>query len=172
MSGEVVVDTNVLAISERRHPEASDACLNSCIELVRQIHDGELVVLVDEQDEILTEYLRYVGGKESSAVGKKIALLLRTRKHDTSVCRRFSITPQPDNAGGYVEVPASLSDFDNDDQKFLAVAKVSGVTPKIFAGLDGEWWDRSADLVDAGFDIQFRCSSDLIARDSAGGGTS
>jgi hypothetical protein len=169
VSGEVVVDTNVLAISEQCHEGASDACVASCIELVRQIHDGELVVLVDDRDEILLEYLRYVGGKESSAVGKKIARLLRTRKHDLTICRRVSITPAADNAGGYVEVPASLQNFDQDDQKFLAVAKVSGVTPKIFAGLDGEWWERSGDLAEAGFDIQFRCSSDLIARDSVTG---
>jgi hypothetical protein len=172
VSSEVVVDTNVLAISERCHPEASDACVNSCIELARQIHDGDLVVIVDDQDQILLEYLRYVAGKQSSAVGKKIARLLRTRKNDTKVCRRLSITPQPNNAGGYVEVPASLSNFDKDDQKFLAVAKVAGGTPKIFAGLDGEWWERAADLANAGFDVQFRCSSDLIARDSAAGGTS
>lgn len=167
MSPEAVVDTNVLAISEGLHAGASDGCIKSCVELARQIHDGKLIVLVDDGDQILLEYLRYLSDKTSSAVGTKIARLLRTRKHDPSVCRRVAITPLSDNSGGYEEIPESLRGFDQDDQKFLAVAQASGVSPKIYAGLDGEWWDRSTDLVEAGFDIQFRCSSDLIARDAA-----
>lgn len=166
MTTEAVVDTNVLAISEKLHDGASDGCLKSCVELARQIHDGQIVVLLDDADEILLEYLRYLASEKSSSVGTKIAQLLRTRKYDSRVCRRVTITRSPNNSGAYDEVPEALRDFDTDDQKFLAVAKASDVNPKIYAGLDGEWWDRSADLLNAGFDVQFRCSSDLIARDA------
>jgi hypothetical protein len=160
---EIVVDTNVLAISERLHEGASDGCVNSCVELARQIHEGEAIVLMDDKDEILLEYLRYLSGKKTSGIGVKIAQRLRTRKHDATVCRQVAITPLDD--GTYEEVPELLRDFDKDDQKFLAVAQASNVRPKIYAGLDGEWWQRSDDFVDAGFDVQFRCSSDLIALD-------
>jgi hypothetical protein len=151
---EIIVDTNVLAISERLHEGASDGCVNSCVELARQIHEGEAIVLMDDKDEILLEYLRYLSGKKTSGIGVKIAQRLRTRKHDATVCRQVAITPLDDG-----------TDFDKDDQKFLAVAQASSVRPKIYAGLDGEWWQRSDDFVDAGFDVQFRCSSDLMALD-------
>lgn len=168
MTPEIVVDTNVLAISERLHDGASDGCINSCVELAKQIHEGKAVVLMDDRNEILLEYLRYLDGKKTSGVGVKIAQMLRSRKHDTAVCRQVSITPLED--GSYEEVPESLRDFDKDDQKFLAVAQASAVRPKIYAGLDGEWWRRSGDFVDAGFDVQFRCSSDLMALEGGAGG--
>ncbi len=161
---EIVVDTNVLAISERVHEGASDGCVTSCVELAKQISEGDVVVLLDDCDEILLEYLKHLDHRKTSGVGVKIAQRLKTGKFNEEICRRVPITPLGDNSGSYEEVPEVLRNFDCDDQKFFAVAVASNARPKIFAGLDGEWWSRSNDFVDSGFDVQFRCSSDLIAR--------
>jgi predicted nucleic acid-binding protein len=161
---EIVVDTNVLAISERVHEGASDGCVSSCVELARQISEGEVMVLMDDCDEILLEYLKHLEHHKTSGVGVKIAQRLKAGKFNQQVCRRVPITPLTDNSGSYEEVPEALRDFDDDDQKFFAVAVASHARPKIYAGLDGEWWSRSNDFVDSGFDVQFCCSSDLIVR--------
>lgn len=160
MADPVVVDTNVLVISEGMNGEASDHCVAACVRLVRRIQEGELLIVVDELDEILSEYLGALGGG-SSGVGAKVAKRLRSRAYDASVCRRVAITPIEEPPGSYEEVPDFVRDFDNDDQKFLAVAKADPERPLIYAGLDRAWWCRRTDLTDAGFDVQFPCSDDL-----------
>jgi hypothetical protein len=161
----IVVDTNVLAVSEGRHDGASDACVAACATLARRIQEGRATVVVDEADEILTEYLRVLGQDGSSGIGVKLARRLRQRKYDDAVCRRVPITPIECPPGSYEEVPEGLRDFDLDDQKFLAVARADRESPPLFAGIDQEWWRRRADLAAAGFDIQFPCSDDLLDLD-------
>lgn len=165
MIGEGLIDTNVLAISEGLNEEATEGCVRSCLELVKRVENGEMVVLLDEGDEILLEYLRAVEAGGGSGVGVRVARMLRNRKRDVRVCRRVPVTLLADNSGSYEEVPEEIRDFDVDDQKFFAVAQASGSRPKIYAGLDREWWCRASDLLDAGFDIQFRCSNDLMNTD-------
>ena len=167
MTPAIVVDTNVLAISEGLHDQASDDCIAACSNLARRIQEGRAVLVVDEVGEIFSEYLGVLKDAKSSGVGVKLARIIRQRSHDPTVCRRVTITPIPQPPGSYEEVPVSVRDFDSDDQKFLAVAKADGENPKIYAGLDEEWWRRSADLAAAGFDIQFPCAEDLMNKEES-----
>lgn len=162
MTPEIVVDTNVLAISERLEGGASDACVNACVQLAERITEGRAVVVVDDAGEILTEYLSALEQGKTGGVGVKLARLLRQRSGMPDVCKNVKINRLPDNSGSYFEVPESLRDFDVDDQKFLAAAKAADSSPKLFAGLDEEWWCRSADLATEGFDVQFVCHDDLL----------
>lgn len=159
MADPVVVDTNVLAVAEGLNDEASLECVAACIRLARRIQEGQICVVVDEDGEILSEYLRNVGGGHSG-LGVKLARRFRQRRH--MACRQVSITPLHEPVGSFEEVPEPLRDFDDDDQKFLAVAKAGAGAPQIYVALDQEWWCRRADLVAAGFDIQFLCSDDLL----------
>ncbi len=162
MTPAIVVDTNVLAISEGLNGNASEACVAACTRLARRIQEGRAVVVVDDGDEILTEYLRILTGRGTSGIGVKLARILRQRKYDTSVCRRVKITSSSRTPGTYDEVPDLIRNFDNDDQKFLAVAMADPEHPQIYAGLDEEWWCRRSELMNAGFDVQFPCSDDLM----------
>lgn len=163
MKPAIVVDTNVLAVSERKHEGADDASVAACIQIARQIQRGAVVLVIDAADEILSEYLRALDGRHSSGVGTKIARILRQRKYDSTVCRQVPITPSTEVPGSYDEVPVSVRDFDPDDQKFFAVASADAEKPQIFAGLDEEWWERRKDLAAAGLDVQFVCSNQLLA---------
>ena len=92
----------------------------------------------------------------------KLARTLFHLRYDDDVCHRVPITPIDAPPGSFAEVPTELRDFDTDDQKFIAVAAAEGTTPPLFAGLDGEWWQRSADFARARIDVQFPCAADLI----------
>jgi hypothetical protein len=66
----VVVDTNVLAVAEGLHDDASEGCVAAAVALVSKIHSG-LRVVVDADGEILREYLKALEVSKESGVGKK-----------------------------------------------------------------------------------------------------
>jgi hypothetical protein len=158
----VVVDSNVLAVAEGLHPQASDECRSSCIGIANQIHAGR-VLSVDTGGEILSEYLKVLKESPASGIGKKLALFLHHRQWDSAVCRKVPITPG-DPPPRFVEVPDGLSDFDEDDHAFIAVAAADEAI--VLQALDREWWERKTDFAACGIDIQFLCTADLLARES------
>lgn len=161
-SGElcVVVDTNVLAVAEGLHDGASDACQAACIELVKRLAEG-LVLAVDLSDEIVNEYLGVLKTAGTSGLATKFVRRIYRLRRNPAICRQVSITPIDAPPGSYEEVPESLRDFDTDDQKFIAVAAAEGSGPQIYTAVDGEWWARRRDFVDAGVDVQFTCPAEV-----------
>lgn len=162
MKPTIVVDTNVLAISEGLHEGASEESKAACVRLASRVQAGDVVVALDTADEILTEYLSTLKKKRTSGLAVKVARRLQQRKRDPEVCRQILITPISHPPGSYEQVPASIRDFDPDDQKFFAVANAETGSPQVFAGLDFDWWERREDLSKAGLDIQFLCSDQLF----------
>jgi hypothetical protein len=159
--GCIVVDANVLAVVEGLHGEASDDCLAACIRIAHSIQGG-VVVAVDSGDLILSEYLRVLGRDHRAGLGAKLASSLWRRRYDANVCRQVEITPTEDPPGSFEEVPERLRDFDDDDQVYFAVVFADGTGLQIYQALDGEWWDRRADLAAGGLDVQFLCAADLL----------
>jgi hypothetical protein len=161
----IVVDTNVLAVAEGLHPQASDECRAACIRLANRIHTG-LAVAVDSEasgEMILLEYLQTLKKSKTSGIGRKLAVHLWSRRHDGTVCRRVDITRSGDSGETFEEIPSSLQDFDSDDHKWIAVARAEETRPQIFQALDREWWQRRRDFAEAGLDVQFLCVTELIA---------
>ena len=156
-----MVDTNVLAVAEGMHAEASRECVSGCLRLLKRLSEG-YPVAVDTGGAILSEYVSTLRMAPSSGLATKLAIHLRHMEYDARVCHRVEITPIDDPPGSYVEVPVPLRDFDTDDQKFLAVASAASGTPPVYAGLDGEWWLRREELTACGLDVQFPCSPDLL----------
>jgi hypothetical protein len=159
----VVIDTNVWAIAEGMHQDASDQCVAACLALLRQVAGG-LLLAVDDGDEVLTECISVLQTAKTSGFAKKLITRIWHTRWDAKVCKRVPITACAEPPPSYDEIPPSLHNFDADDQKFLAVALCEGNKPLLFAGLDGEWWDRQADLQLADLNVQFVCPADLFAR--------
>jgi hypothetical protein len=160
-----VVDTNVLAVAEGLHPDASEECVSACRQLLRQIQAGRVVLAVDSaqsNEEILREYLGVLRGGSKAGVASKIAVRLWRLRHDSNVCRQVDLTPPTTTAETFAEVPASLHDFDDDYHKWIAVAVAEGGKPPIYQAMDGEWWERRRDFAECGIDVQFLCAGDLI----------
>jgi hypothetical protein len=155
-----VVDANVLAVADGLSAGASDRCVDACTQVVLQLESG-VALLVDEGDEIFAEYLGTLRASAGLAA-KLVARLYRTR-HGGS-CQRVPITRSSTPPPMYDEVPAPLHDFDADDQKFIAVAATTNGISPIFAGIDGEWWDRRADFAGSGLLLQVPCIADILGR--------
>jgi hypothetical protein len=157
----LVVDTNVFAVAEGMHRGASGECVLSCIRFLRKI-DGGAAIAVDLGDEILLEYINTLSSAEVPGLATKLARLLYRTRFGSDTVRRVPITRRDEPPGMYEEVPETLHDFDDDDQKFLAVAVAEGGNPQVLQALDREWYDRYDDLRAAGIDVQFVCLTDLI----------
>lgn len=163
--GCVVVDTNVLAVAEGLHPEASLECVAACTALARQIQQGRVRPVVDSENSgrlVFAEYLRVLKDSHLSGLGSKLAISLWHQHWDEGICRTMDITPCDEPEGSFDEVPEVLKDFDLDDHKWMAVAVAEGSNPMIFQALDEQWWARSDDFATAGLNVQFLCAADLI----------
>jgi hypothetical protein len=158
----IVVDTNVWAISAGIATHATRRCIDDCTALLLELHEERRRLVVDDAGRIFAEYTGALTRANATGLATKLAKrLLRTQR---SSCDRVEITPREDPPGSYDEVPEALRNFDTDDQKFLAVASAPDANrPMIFAGLDGEWWDRRVDLRAAGMEVHFPCVADLMA---------
>jgi len=151
----VVVDTNVFAVADGHHEHASPHCVAACTALVEKIAAGHPIA-VDDGDRIFLEYL---GRLDASKAAGKLVKRLYSLRFGGRVCELVRITPAACLPAMFNEVPAMLHTFDNDDQKFIAVATEAGAD--IYAGLDGEWWDRRADFVAEGITVHFVCAADM-----------
>lgn len=158
----VVVDTNVLAVAEGLHDTASDACRLACVELVKLV-EGGLPVAVDSDDEIVTEYVGALRASHTAGLGAKVAQRLYRLRKNPDVCHVVDVTRVEGPPRSFEEVPDALRDFDDDDQKFVAVAAAEACQPQIYTAVDAEWWQRRQDFADAGFDVQFLCASDFLS---------
>jgi len=159
----VVVDTNVWAVAEMMHEDASDRCVAACLDVLAEVERG-LILVVDDGDRILSECLSTLRGAKTSGLAVRLMTRIWRNRHSSAVCGMVAITPLP-QAESFEEVPVGLRDFDGDDHKFLAVAAAHGERPPVYQALDTEWWDRRVDFVAAGLDVQFLCSTDLFSSD-------
>jgi hypothetical protein len=159
----LVIDTNVFAIVEGLHPDASENCIATCLAFLRLIED-DYPLVVDQNDAIFLEYLGTLQNAGTSGIAVKLVQTLYRTRYGNPGCHRVAITPVAVPPGEYEEVPTALRDFDPDDQKFIAVAVAADGGAPIAVGLDGEWLERRADFAAAGIDIQFACFADLVER--------
>lgn len=157
----IVVDTNVWAISAGMAEQATASCVDQCTTLLLQLHKARRQLVVDDAGRIFAEYTNTLD--RAPAGGFATKLVKHLSRTQWSRCHRVTITERDDPPGSFDQVPESLKDFDVDDQKFLAVAaSPEAGAPMVFAGLDGEWWDRRTDLRVGGLEVHFPCVSDLM----------
>lgn len=158
---DVIIDTNVLAVAEGMQSDASESCRAACIDILKRVENG-IVVVADSGDLILSQYVQVLEQSATAGIGVKLAKRLWRLRHGGQVCRLVDITPRQPPESGFEEVPDVLADFDDDDLMFVAVASADPESSPICQALDEQWWQRRADFVDCGIDVQFLCSPDLF----------
>ncbi len=162
-----VVDTNVAMVAQGLAPQADQACVDACQEALAELTESFRLVL-DEEDEIASEYVEALGHAGKPGVGRAFAKWVWDSRFDEQRVMRVAIRPQEDGSWRvHEEFPdqPDLKGFDRNDQKFVAVALASGVNPPILNAVDSDWWEYRRALEAAGVRIKFLCPTILERSD-------
>lgn len=155
----VVVDTNVAMVASRLTPQADERCIDSCIRRLTAIKDAG-GLLLDDLGLILREYTKSLGHSGQPGAGHAFAKWAHDHQAIPGKVKQVAITQRADNGWRrFDQFPdqANLSTFDKSDQKFVAVAVVSGQNPPILNAVDSDWWIHHAALRAAGVKVEFLC---------------
>jgi hypothetical protein len=77
-----------------------------------------------------------------------------------------ALTPKPDDAQDFVELPALPAGlaYDPADRKFIAVAAAHDDHPPVLQALDSKWWGWREALAAAGVTIRFLCPAEIARK--------
>ena len=115
-------------------------------------------VLVDEGWEILREYKRLCHPDGRPGAGDPFFKWVLTNRGNETRVRLVPIHVTADGAD-FTEFPrdSTLTAFDRDDRKFVAVALASSDSPPIVNATDTDWWLFREALARHGVTVEFLC---------------
>lgn len=150
------MDTNVAVVANGDSAQASPDCIRKCIGSLRQIRD-ERRILLDDKRLILEEYRRHLRLSGQPGPGDAFFKWLHDNQVNVEYCRTVAVKCHP--ARGFEQFPSdpSLSSFDREDRKFVAVALASGTTPQVLNASDTDWWQYRQELRNHGVEVVFIC---------------
>ncbi len=159
---EVVIDTNVAVVANGKADQAGPSCRLNCIVRLRQIQ-VECRILLDDKNLILTEYRNLLSFSGQPGLGDAFFKWLFDNQANPEHCRRIAVNLHADR--GFEEFPddPSLSRFDQDDRKFVAIVLASGTDPKVLNASDTDWWDYRHELRPHGVQVDFLCPELMTA---------
>ncbi len=159
---EVVVDTNVLLVAERRHDDVSEECVLACVEQLQKIMEGDTVV-VDDGYRIFGEYLRKLDTKRHSGPGAKFLKWLLQNQANSRRVQCVVISEHATDCFHEFPLPQLEPEFDPPDRKFPAVANAHPSKPPILQAADCKWLRWWPELAGAGVHVEFLCPADICA---------
>lgn len=157
---EVVVDTNVLYVAERLHPDVSEECVLACVERLKDIMKRDTVVLDDEY-RVLSEYQNKIDPKRSKGPGAIFLKWLLQRQTNAKRVARVHISEHAKDCFHEFPVAKLEAQFDPPDRKFPAVANVHPSKPAILQAADCKWLRWWPELKAAGIRVEFLCPDDV-----------
>lgn len=154
----VVIDTNVLVVSNGLTTHADSACVEACIARLVHARADEKVVL-DLNGLILGEYDRYCTPWNPQRPGDQFLRWLLQVQADPTKCERVELVETGNPARPVEPFPADpdLARFDPDDHKFVASVHASVDSPHVVNAVDGDWRDYQKPLQRNGVEVQFLC---------------
>lgn len=162
-----VVDTNVpkvanLAAKPEENSDVPDACVLDCIEAIEYVTQNKALV-IDNGDEIFTEYRHQLSMKGQPGIGDKFMLWVKDHRWSLPEVNQIQLTEEN---GSYAEFPHDnrLADFDPSDHKFIAVANGHPKKPPILEATDSKWWGYKNILSELGITICFLCPEYVEAK--------
>jgi len=155
-----LVDTNVPKTANLMKDPASISddlidCVSACIDAIDHVvKKGGLVL--DAGDEIFDEYRQNLSMSGQPGVGDSFMKWVHDNRWMLPDMDRVTITK---SFGSYKEFPdhCGLINFDNSDQKFVAVANAHPQKPPILQATDSKWWGWKDSLAAIGITVQFLC---------------
>ena len=159
----VIVDTNVPLVANGTADQASEDCVETCIDRLMQITEGNVKLVLDNQRRIIEEYRNKLNPGGFPGVGDAFLKWVEINWANPQQCDLVSITPIDDLEIDFQEFPTdpALQDFDPDDRKFIAVALAHSEKPPILQAVDSAWWNYRDVFHRNGVTIDFICENDI-----------
>ena len=154
-----VVDTNVPVTANGDAPQASAECERACREGLRAITAGRVRLVLDDRFEIFSEYVAHLSLAGQPGVGDVFLKWVHDHQFNPERCDRVPLEPHP--VRGYEQFPGdeALADFDPNDRKFAAVARVSQAP--VLNAVDSDWWDYERVLARHGIAVELICDDQV-----------
>ena len=158
----VVVDTNVPKVANGFSEQASEDCVEICVEKLEQITAGEMKLALDDQRRIIGEYRRQLDPSGQPGFGDAFLKWVEINWTNSEYCDRIEITPVDGPKINFEEFPddPALADFDDDDRKFVAVACAHPERPPILQAVDSKWRNFLDALHRNGVTVEYLCEDE------------
>ena len=162
----VIVDTNVIVIANDTDDKRAD-CRDRCQDRLQQIIEQHEKVVVDDGWRVFGEYEKYADLKTQKGIGDLFVKTLLRNLKNPAICTMVHITSLTGNGTDFEEFPTddTLSGFDPDDRKFIAVAlahkRDTGQVPTILLAIDRGWLQFMDALARHGVNVDLICEEDI-----------
>jgi hypothetical protein len=156
----VVVDTNVVLVANRQHPDVSPVCVAECAKRLEAIMKGGRLAL-DDCFRILLEYQNKTTPKTGSQAGDAFVRWALQNNANASRVDRVPIQEHAVRKFDSFPDDADLTNFDRADRKFVAVACAHPQKPPILQATDSKWLDWEVPLKRCGITVEFICPDDI-----------
>lgn len=157
-----VIDTNVLLVANRQHPDVSEDCVLECVRRLTQLKESGVTV-IDDGYRILGEYQNRTRLNPPKGVGDVFLKWLLQAGGNSTHVEQVSLTEGA--ADSFAEFPDAALEpqFDAADRKFAAVANAHPAKPPIWQAADCKWLDWWPALRARGVEVEFLCPVDACA---------
>jgi len=167
-----IIDANVPLTAGGYNHVASYQCQSTCIELLRRILRGDVIIIIDDEDEVLREYANKARPDPSGNPAEQFLMYVLTNRYDESRIRRLGLARNdkgqfeefPDNGDAWRADILSCERFDPDDKKWVALAvrfkKDAGTDAPIVNAADRCWLAFEPHLKSAGVKLEILCRDD------------
>ena len=138
---KVIVDTNVPIVANGKADQASEDCVEICIDELMKITEGNVKLVLDDQRRIIGEYRNKLNPGGFPGVGYEFLKWVEINWANPQQCDLVSIIPIDGLETNFQEFPTdpALADFDPDDRKFIAAALAHPEKPPILQAVDNQW---------------------------------
>ncbi len=166
-----IIDTNVPLTATGANEVASEACWQECVSFIGRVLEGEIVPVIDPEDDVYREYRRNMHPDPNPGAGlaDQFLMYLITNRGNEEHVRVLDLAKDdegryedyPDNEGNWTSEDRRCKQFDEDDKKWVALAvrfkKDSQADAPIVNAADRCWTVFEPQLSLAGIVVEFLC---------------
>ena len=155
-----VVDTNVIAVANRRHERVCAACVASCVKALLEIQlNGR--VAIDDAWQLLREYQNQANTNRQKEVGDVFVKWILQNRLNGKRCHTVRLEPHHEREFESFPDDPRLAAFDPSDRKFVAVSAALPERPPILQATDSKWLDWLDALKAHGIEVLLLCEDDI-----------
>lgn len=164
-----IIDTNVPLTAAGKNAEASPHCELECEDIVNRVLKGEIEVVLDDADSIITEYRNNMHPDPNGTRAGQFLMYLFLNKHRRSRIQRVKLEKNdhghfidyPDNGDEWLTEVPRCERFDPDDKIWVALAlrfkRETGRDAPIVNAADRCWLAFESHLEAAGVKLEVLC---------------